>query len=220
MTLPRDVHPVLVRPWVAVAGGAVAGVVLATAVIVGWGLVGARFRDVGQAAARPDTAVDVFRLPPGAAFEMLVAPAGPDAQGETEIAERLFPGEEPPRRLAAVLVANTGALGDWEVDLAAPPLRARFGGADWVDLAAVDAARTDALGPALALRFRSLGGVPGPRRIEPGTMRRFLLALPPGRTLEDASGVQWGDRVLRRESMDLESFHAFRESPVHAAAER
>jgi len=209
-----DAHPAYLRPWVAILGGAVAGIALATAVILVWAYIGPVPDDAGHAASRPDTLVDVFRLPPGAAFEMIVTPAGPDARGEPALSAGLFPGEAPARELASVLVANTGARGDWDVDLVALPLRAHCDEAESFEMAAVDASVVDALPPQLALRFRGLGGRAGPSTVAPGTLRRFLLALPPGRTFSEVSVVQWGDQQLARARIDVEHLHAFRERPA------
>ncbi len=212
--------PVLLRPWVAVAGGAFAGVALATAIIVGWSFLGPAPGDVGRAPSRPDTLIDVFRLAPGDAFEMLLAPAGPDARGEPALSATLFPDEEPARELASVLVANTGERDGWDVDLAAPQLRARAADASWFALTEIDDEAAARLGTALALRFRGIGGAPASRRVAPGSLRRFLVALPPGRRFADISVVQWGERELRRVRLDLEGLHAFRERPSPPVAER
>jgi len=197
-----------------VLGGAVAGIALATAVIVAWSFLGPEPEDAGRAASRPDTLVSVFRLPRGAAYEMLLAPAGPDASGEPALSAGLFPGEQPPRELASVLVANTGALGDWEVDLGSPPVRAKASDASWFQLDAVEDAAVSGLDPGLALRFRGLGGGALRRSVAPGTLRRFLLVLPAGRRFADISVVQWGDRTLEPGQIDLERLHAFRERPA------
>jgi len=206
-----ELHPVLLRPWVAVAGGAVAGILLATAVVVAWTLFGTDTGDPGHAAINPESSIDVYRLPQGA-FEMLVVPAGPDARGEELLSASLYPGEQPARAFASVLLANTGALGSWEVDLAATPLRARAGDA-WFDLSPVPPERLDGLSPVALLRLRSVGGDVASAHVEPGSLRRVLLALPAGRTFRDVSAVQWGDRPLERQQMDLERLHEFRDRP-------
>lgn len=211
VTPPTAVHPVLLRPWVAILGGAAAGVVLAALVIVAWSYLGPDPGGAGRAASRPDTEVDVFRSPPGSAESMLVARAGPDAGGEPALAAGLFPGEEPARELASIVVVNRGEVEVFDIDLANTPLRARTDDTEWFELAAVAPAALEALDPNLALRFRGLGGEIDRRSIAPGTLRRFLLALPPGRRFSDVSVVQWGDRTLERGRIDVERLHEFRE---------
>ena len=215
MNESRDEPPVLLRPWAAVAGGLVAGVVLATAVMIGWSLIRPHSRRAGHAASRPDSSLGVFRLTAdaGAGGELLVAPAGPDGTGELALSEALYPDEVPARAFASVLVANTNAAGDdFEVDLTAVPLRARSGtDAPWFELEPLPAG--EGLSPTLALRLRSLGGTGGSVSVAPGTLRRFLVALPPGRKLADVLDVQWGERALVPDRMDLETLHAYREAP-------
>ena len=220
MNAPPDQHPVILRPWVAILGGAVAGVALAAAVIVAWSYLGPAPPGAGRAASRPDTLVDVFRLPAGAGESMLVARAGPDASGEPALSAGLFPGEEPVRELASVVVANLSEADSIDVDLAAEPLRACTDDADWFELSAVATATAHSLDPTLALRFRGLGGQLGAQSIAPGTLRRFLVALPPGRRFADVSVVQWGDRKLERDRIDVENLHAIRERPGVPAPRR
>ena len=61
----RDVHPVLLRPWVAIVGGAVAGVVLAAAVIVGWSYLGPAPAGSGRARLTPGPANALWRCKAG-----------------------------------------------------------------------------------------------------------------------------------------------------------
>ena len=209
----RDGASVHLRPWVAVAGGLVAGVVLAAVVVIGWSLLRGPKGVAGQAASRPDSRISVFRLRSDGPGEILLAPAGPDATGEPALSRALFPDETPARRFASVLVANTSAAGaPFEVDLAAVPFRAepRDGGSSF-NLEPLP--KRLGLSPTVSLRLRSLGGDVDSVRVSPGTLRRFLVALPPGRTLSDVSVVQWGERSLERALMDLETLHQYREAP-------
>jgi len=211
--LSHDESPAHLRPWVAVAGGLAAGIALASVVVIGWSFVSSRRGRAGHAASRPDSSIGVFRLVAGESGELLVAPAGPDGSGEPALSAALFPDEKPPRHLASVLVANTRATGaEFEVDLASVPLRARSGGDEaWFNLEPLP--HRDGLSPTVALRLRSVGGSIQSVSVAPGNLRRFLVALPPGRTLSDVSVVQWGERLLERDRMDLETLHAYREAP-------
>lgn len=214
MTEPRDDPPVLLRPVTAVLGGLVAGVLLASAVVIGWSLIRTDSRRAGYAASRPDSRIGVFRLDGTGGGELLLAPAGPDGTGEPAISTALFPDEVPARELASVLVANTNVAGDaFEVDLASVPLRARAGtDQPWFDLQPIRG--RDDLAPTVALRLRTVGGTRGSVTVAPGKLSRLLVALPPGRQLSDVSDVQWGERPLLADRMDLETLHAYREAPT------
>lgn len=164
----------------------------------------------------PASEVDLFRLPSGAVYELLLCDAGPDASGEPQLAAALFPDEDPPRRLATLFLANVdrgGAQGGtpWTVDLTTQPLRARDADGAWRSLDPLPATEIPAW---LELRRRSLGGGRTAARVEPGSVQQMLLALPPGRRVGDLSDVQWGDVPLVRDRLELERLRRFRLDPA------
>ncbi len=217
MNRPHDVHPVLLRPWAAVGGGIVAGIVVAAVAMVAWSLfLDGEPGDPGEPLSEPDRRVALFRLDPDAAHGMMVLPAGPDALGEPTLAERLFPDEQPRRRLASVLLTNVTAADVWEVDLASMPLRGRIAGEEWGSFTPLDAivGAADDLSATERLRLRSLGAELVRVRVDPGTLRRVLVALPKGRKLGEFTDVQWDGRQLARDELDLERLHRFREDPA------
>lgn len=210
------------RPWGAAAAGAALGLLLASAGIVVVELVSG---GAGRSAPVPDdvaSVVDLFRLPSGAARELFLVPAGPDASGEPRLSETLFPGEEPPRALAALLVANVGTRDAWDVDLAATPLRGRPSGGPWETLEPVGL--PSGSGPNLPadveLRLRGIGGGVTAVRAEPGTLAQLLVALPRGRRIADLSDVQLGDVALVRDRLDLERVRRFRVDPAGTTSGR
>jgi hypothetical protein len=168
--------------------------------------------------------VDLFRLPSTERREMFLVPAGPDANGEPALAKALFPGEEPPRELAALLLANVSSDEPWAVDFDAKPLSCRrLDGDEWrplTDLAPAVASASPRLGPSDLLRLRGLGAIGGKMTVEPRSMRRVLVALPPKCRLSDLSDVQWGDVPLLRDQLDLERVRRFREDPAGATMGR
>jgi hypothetical protein len=159
--------------------------------------------------------VDLFRLPPDRDREMLLVPAGPDANGEPSLAAALFPGETPPRELASLVLANVSPDESWTVDLETSPLSCRRSPDDaWQPLLGFAETGGAALSAADALRLRSLGNAPGRLVLEPGSMRRVLMALPARSRLAELSGVQWGTMPLQRDRLELERVRRFREDPA------
>ena len=206
------------RAWVAIALGASTGLFAAAAGIFLWTLWSGRSRrDVPPP---HDTAqVDLFRLPSGGAREAMLVPAGPDAAGEPRLAERLFPGEAPPRELASLVLSNVSPKEAWDVDLGAEPIRCRVAGGVWEDVRLLGGLRAG-LDPADDLRLRALGGTESHVRLEPGALRQVLLALPANRRLSDLSDVEWGGRPLVRERLGIERLRRFRENPAAAVTGR
>ena len=209
------------RTWDAVATGAAAGLVVATAAL--WGWIWLRPGD-GSAGSGPPPrevaqATALFRMTHGGEHEMLLVTAGPDAAGEPALAKSLFAGEDPPRELASVVVANLSQSVPWDVDLRETPLRCRAGSDDWLTLESVGTAPPK-LEPAAELRLRALGGTGTAARLEPGSLRQFLVALPPSRKLDDLAVVQWGDVQLVRDRFDLERLRRFRANPAGLSGPR
>jgi hypothetical protein len=204
--------------WLAVATGAALGLAFATGGVAAWNAYVRSRRGGGTGVREVAAMVDLFRLPPSRDREMLLVPAGPDANGEPSLARALFPGEEPPRELASLLLANVSPDEAWTVDRVASPLSCRGSETDaWLPLAGVGG---ESLSPAEALRLRSLGGPPERLVVEPGSMRRVLMALPANSRLPDLSGVQWGDMPLVRDRLELERVRRFREDPAAVRAGR
>lgn len=202
-----------VPTWAAVAGGAALGLLAALGGSLAWKFVSRR---AAQPAAGRDVAgqVDLFRLPPSAHREMFLVPAGPDANGEPALAKALFPGEDPPRELASLLLANVSPDEPWTVDFEADPLSCRRGGAAWETLRGLGAPSAP---PGLAapdlLRLRSLGTSETKLVVGPKSLRRVLVALPPKCRIADLSDVQWGTTALVRDQLGLERIRRFREDP-------
>lgn len=200
--------------WVAVTSGLALGFAAASAGKFAWNRYGRKSAQAAGPARDVAALVDLFRLPSGAHREMFLVPSGPDANGEPALAASLFPGEEPPRELASLLVANVSADEPWTIDLESSPLTCRRSGAvTWETLHGIDpgAAKLD---PAAMLRLRGLGGAPTRITLEPRTLRRVLMALPPKCRIEDLSDVQWGTTPLVRDQLDLERVRRFREDPA------
>jgi len=206
--------------WLAVAAGAGLGFFAAFLAAGAWNAFGRRDAVAPGVERTAPPQVDLFRLPSKANREMVLVPAGPDASGEPRLAAALFPNENPPRELAALLLANVSPDEPWLVDLDAAPLACRRADdAAWTPLAplALDASSLTA---AERLRLRGLGAVGGKLTVEPRSLRQVLLALPPNCRLGDLSGVQWGDMKLERDRLDLTRVRRFREDPAAATAGR
>lgn len=200
------------RPWVAIALGASTGLLAAAAGILAWTLWNGRSRhDVPP--PHETAQIDLFRLSSGGAREAMLVPAGPDATGEPRLAERLFPGEKPPRELASLVLSNVSPREAWDVDLRAEPIRCRVAGGVWEDVRLLGEMRAG-LAPAEDVRLRALGGLESRVRLEPGALRQVLLALPANRRISDLSDVEWGGRPLVRERLGLERLRRFREDPA------
>jgi hypothetical protein len=203
-----------IRTWMAVSGGLVLGFAAALAGRWAFTTFGDRVQSV------PDTCevaseVDLFRLPSGASREMFLVPAGPDANGEPALARALYPGEEPPRELASLLLANVSADEPWPVDFEQRPLACRRDAAGaWTPLERLSSASGTRLAPAELLRLRSLGADASRLVVEPRSLRRVLVALPPKCRIGDLSGVQWGETPLVRDKLALERIRLFREDPA------
>ena len=201
--------------WAAVATGVLLGLAAAAAGIAAWNAFGRRAAVPSEDARQVAAQVELFRLPPGAHREMFLVPAGPDANGEPALARALFPGEEPPRELASLLLANVSPDEPWTVDLAATPLACRrHATAAWETLGGLGASEASMLGEADRLRLRSLGSAGQTVTVEPRSLRRILFALPPKCRIADLSGVQWGTTPLVRDQLDLERVRRFREDPA------
>lgn len=215
--VPRE-GPTADRPWVAVAVGLLGGVLITGLIVFLVDPTGGDRRRPVAAAARAALEVDLFRLPSGAAHEALLLPAGPDAIGEPVLSQRLFPGESPPRRLASLVLANLSESDPWRVDLDALPLMGRSSpSGQWVafpDLRAELRNGDATLTAADRLRLRSLGAGQVQVELEPGSLRRILLALPPERTLEDLAGVKWGETPLLKDRVPVERLREFRADPA------
>jgi len=169
-----------------------------------------------QPMAETAAAVALFRLPAGGDHELYLVPAGPDGSGEVALSEALFPGEEPRRELASLLLANISREDDWDVDLDAMALACRVDdGDEWTPLEVLSKP-PETLDPAHRLRLRSLGA--GTRRVHlgPRSMKRVLFALPARRQFEQLSGVQWGGLPLRQDRLEVERLRRIHEDPVLA----
>jgi hypothetical protein len=201
--------------WTAVAAGLAMGFAAATLATLGWDALSRRGREPPQAPREVASRVDLFRLPSGGTREMFLVPAGPDANGEPALARSLFPGEDPPRSLATLLVANVAPEEPWTIDLDATPLACRRSedGA-WEPLRGLDAADGRELSAAERLRLRSLGATGGRLVVEARSLRQVLLVLPPRCTMSDLVGVQWGRTPLVRDALELERIRRFREDPA------
>jgi len=197
------------HPWAAVLLGASTGFLAAALGIGLWTFVHSHRDDLPP--RREVAQIDLFRLPSGATHEAMLVPAGPDATGEPRLAAALFPGG--PRELVTLLVANVSPTEPWDVDLVGEPLRCRSGTGAWETIEPLTG-RAAGLPPADGLRLRSLGSEAAQARLEPGSLRPFLLALPDGRRLSDLTDVQWGDRPLTRDRLGLERLRRFREDPA------
>ncbi len=200
--------------------GVLAGVALALGVLAAWRLLptGAEAPTATAAPPAATPSLDCFRLPWGGARELLLVPAGPDGVGEPALSARLFPDEDPGRSLASLLVANVSGEERWDVDLADRPLMARVGDGPWVRLDA-DVA-TNGLSGSEAARLRALGHGSTRFTLEPGSLRRVLVALPPRRGLAELTDVKWGDESLLRDRLDLRTVRRFRLDPGAVAAGR
>jgi hypothetical protein len=201
--------------WTAVVAGLAMGLVAATLATLGWEALRRRGRDAAQEPREVASRVDLFRLPSGGTREMFLVPAGPDANGEAALARSLFPGEDPPRALATLLLANVAPEEPWTLDLDATPFACRRSedGA-WEPLRGLGAEDAGALSPAERVRLRSLGATGTKVVVEAKSLRRLLIALPPRCTISDLSGVQWGRTPLVRDSLELERIRRFREDPA------
>lgn len=200
--------------WAAVAGGAALGLLAAVGGSLAWNLFGRRGAGQGGGVFAAAAPVDLFRLPSGAHREMFLVPAGPDANGEPALSKALFPDEDPPRELASLLLANVSADESWTVDLDATPLECRRSGAAWEALHGLSPSGATKLAAADLLRLRSLGATGGKVTVEPKSLRRVLVALPPKCRIADLSDVQWGTIPLLRDQLDLERVRRFREDPA------
>lgn len=205
--------------WTMMAAGVVAGIVLALGAVAAWGLLqGSRATPSIAPRAEGPRMLDCFRLPWGGAREMLLVPAGPDGVGEPGLAARLYPGEEPERRLASLVLANVSGAESWDVDLTSVRLVVRAGAAgDWEPIATKGAGTVDG---APALRLRSLGYGDLRFTLEPGSLRHVLVALPPNRGLSDLTDVKWGEERLVRDRLDVETVRQFRHDPGSVAQGR
>jgi hypothetical protein len=193
--------------------GAAAGVLAVVAGSALWQAFGRRTTPSVEISHGASESLDLFRLPSGAAREMFLVPAGPDGIGEPALAGALFPGENPPRELAELYVANVSTDETWRLDLAGESIRCRSAaGADWRSL---EALRPEtALDGAQTLRLRSLGGGESDVSVQPKSMRHVLLALPRGMRFSSISDVQWGTTPLLRDRLDVERIRRFREDPA------
>lgn len=209
------------RPWVSVAFGAATGFVAAGIGILAWTWI--RRASAPELPPPHETArVELFRLPSGGAREAMLVPAGPDGIGEARLVARLFPGAGPSRELVTLLLANVSPRDPWSVDLAAEPLRCRAGAdGPWEPISEAWKTGDAPLDPADDLRLRGLGGGGAPQfSVEPGSLRQVLLALPPGRKLEDLTDVEWGGRPLTRDHLEMERLRRFREDPAGTTSGR
>jgi hypothetical protein len=202
-----------VPTWAAVLAGAALGLLAAFGGSLAWNSLARRSAAAPGAAHEVANRVDLFRLPPSAHREMFLVPAGPDANGEPSLAKALFPGEDPPRELASLLLANVSPDEPWTVDLEAQPLACRRSGSGWEPLRGPAPSAATRLAAPDLLRLRSLGSAGGRVVVEPRTMRRVLVALPPNCRIADLSDVQWGTTPLVRDQLDLERIRRFREDP-------
>jgi hypothetical protein len=210
---------VAARSWIAVCVGLLLGFVAALAGTQAWNLFGGG-RDVAAVPRRTSAAIDLFRLTSGGDREMVLVPAGADADGEPALSRALFPGEEPPRDLATLLLANLSPNAPWQVDLAADPLACRAGDADWTPLQRVGPDVAKELAPPALLRLRALSAAGSVVVVEPASLRRVLYALPANRRFGQLSDVQWGKTKLARDRLDLERIRHFREDPAGATTGR
>ena len=201
--------------WTAVAAGLAMGFAAATLATLGWDALRRRGSEPSVPPREVASRVDLFRLPSGGPREMFLVPAGPDANGEPALARSLFPGEEPPRTLATLLVANVAPEEAWTLDLEATPLACRRS-ADgaWEPLLGLDARDGGTLSAAERLRLRSLGATGKRVVVEARSLRQVLMALPPRCTISDLSAVQWGRTPLVRDALELERIRRFREDPA------
>ncbi len=198
----------------AVTAGLALGFVAASAGKFAWNTFGKKGGENSAGTRDVADLVGLFRLPSAAHREMFLVPSGPDANGEPSLAAALFPGEEPPRELASLLVANVSADEAWTLDFETTPLSCRrTGAAGWEPLRGIDPA-TAKLEPADLLRLRGLGGGASRITLEPRSLRHVLMALPPNCRIEDLSDVQWGGTALVRDQLDLERVRRFREDPA------
>lgn len=203
-TVPREI-----RPWPGIVYGAATGLLASALGIGAWMYLRARPAPLPPARETPQ--VDLFRLPSGFAREAMLVPAGPDAIGEPRLAARLFP--DGPRELVTLLLANVSAKDPWDVDLATEPLRCRAGDGPWEELALLDGAGAR-LPAADDLRLRGLGAGSVRVRVDPGSLRQVLLALPPRRKFADLTDVQWGGAALTRDRLEVARLRRFREDPA------
>jgi hypothetical protein len=199
--------------WVAVLAGAALGLGVAFGGSLAWSAIAHRAASATGAGGEVAAQVDLFRLPASPHREMFLVPAGPDANGEPALAKALFPGEDPPRELASLLLANVSPDEPWTVDLDAQPLACRRSGAEWETLRGLAASGASHLAEGDRLRLRGLGAAGGRVVVEPKSMRRVLVALPRNCRISDLSDVQWGTTPLYRDQLDLERIRRFREDP-------
>lgn len=199
----------------AVLLGAASGCATAAAGVALWTWIGSRPHEIPP--PREIARIELFRLAAEGPREALLLPAGPDATGEPRLSRTLFP--DAPRDLVSFVLANTSARDPWDVDLAAEPLRCRAGDGPWEDVTRLDG-DLPPLPAADDLRLRGLGARDTHVSVPPGSLRQVLLALPPGRKLAELTDVQWGERSLARDRMELARIRRFREDPPPATGGR
>lgn len=211
----KSVRPGRSTVWTAVLAGLAMGFAAASVATLGWEALRRRSADAADGPREVASRVDLFRLPSGGKREMFLVPAGPDANGEPALARSLFPGEDPPRALATLLVANVAPEEPWTLDLAATPLACRrSAGGAWEPLRELGVTDGDALSAAERLRLRSLGATGAKVVVEAKSLRQVLMALPPRCTIADLTDVQWGETPLVRDALELERIRRFREDPA------
>lgn len=201
--------------WTAVTAGLAMGLVAATLATLGWEALRRRSRESIEVPREVASRVELFRLPSDGMREMFLVPAGPDANGEPALARSLFPGEDPPRTLATLLLANVAATDAWTLDFDETPLACRRSAEGaWEPLTGLRTEHGGALSPAERVRLRSLGATGSKVVVQAKSLRRVLMALPPQCTMSDLVGVQWGRTPLVRDALELERVRRFREDPV------
>lgn len=231
-TLPSPHNPLVDNPyrtldqsrrrsaWLSIGAGLGLGVLVAVIAALGMEAFFSLRSGGDEQPAQTAEALQLFRLPNGGPHEAYLLPAGPDGQGEERLAGQLFPGEAPTRRLASLLLANVSESEAWDVDLEAEALRCRTSeSAPWEPLERLPSGIDDAPGaldPSSRLRLRSLGAGVVRLSLQPRSMKRVLLALPPDRQFSDLSDVQWGALTLRADRLDLEQARDLREDPATA----
>lgn len=201
-------------PWTAALVGGLLGIGITLLFAVFWN---PDALDGRTDQVRVEHAVAFFRLPGGSQHELYVLPAGPEGRGEDRLAEALFPDESPRPGLVSVYAANLSDAEDWSVDLLATPIRVQTADG-WAPLRP---ARPELVSHAAdALRARTLGAGKSSVVLPPGRAGRMLLALPAGRTFEDVSDVQWGDRTLLPDRRTDEQVRAMQIDPAASAPGR
>jgi len=207
------------RVWLTVAVGVLGGVGMA--VLASWAARNLWKSDpVAIPVAQKPPEIRLFRLPSGREHAAMICPAVPDGSGEQRLAAALFPGEETPRELASLLLANASDTETWDVDLGSLPLRFRVtAGSDWETFEALGDRLSDdaaALSASDRLRLRGLGAGSSVFRLEPRTSRRVLLALPRSRQFRELSDVEWGTTALTLDEVAVGAFRALRQDPSRA----